>query len=78
MIYMNMSQKIIRQRGIDEGMGYYLIVISNNQTNTDWGHQTDASLDGKIKRYVYESGKQPSRWSGKEWANGCIEFFGSI
>ena len=31
--------KNIRQRGIDEGMGYYLIVISNNQTNTDWGHQ---------------------------------------
>ena len=44
--------KGIRQRGIDEGMGYYLIVISNNQTNTDWGHQTDASLDGR-NRGVY-------------------------
>ena len=44
--------KGIRQRGIDHHMGYYLIVISNNQTNTDWGHQTDASLDGR-NRGVY-------------------------
>ena len=44
--------KGIRDRGIKEGMGYYLIVISNNQTNTDWGKQTDASLDGR-NRTVY-------------------------
>ncbi|MDD7281459.1 MAG: pyruvate formate lyase family protein, partial [Erysipelotrichaceae bacterium] len=44
--------KGIRNRGIEQGMGYYLIVISNNQTNTDWGKQTDASLDGR-KRGVY-------------------------
>lgn len=44
--------KGIRQRGIDKGMGYYLIVISNNQTNTDWGHKTSASLDGR-KSGVY-------------------------
>lgn len=39
--------KGIRNRGIQAGLGYYLIVISNNQTNTDWGHQTAASLDGR-------------------------------
>ncbi|MCI1666225.1 MAG: pyruvate formate lyase family protein [Atopobiaceae bacterium] len=39
--------KGVRDRGIDAGMGYYLIVISNNQTNTDWGHKTAASLDGR-------------------------------
>jgi len=44
--------KGIRQKGIDNKMGYYLIVISNNQTNTDWGHQTAASLDGR-KSGVY-------------------------
>lgn len=44
--------KGIRQKGIDNDMDYYLIVISNNQTNTDWGHETDASLDGR-KRGVY-------------------------
>lgn len=39
--------KGIRNRGIERGMGYYLIVISNNQTNTDWGHRTAASPDGR-------------------------------
>lgn len=39
--------KNIRQRGIDRGMQYYLIVISNNQTNTEWGRETAASLDGR-------------------------------
>lgn len=44
--------KGMRQRGIDNGMGYFLIVISNNQLNTEWGHETDASLDGR-RRGVY-------------------------
>lgn len=39
--------KGISQRGIDYGMQYYLIVISNNQTNTDWGRATGASADGR-------------------------------
>mgnify|MGYP001218807865 CR=1 FL=1 len=37
----------IRRRGIDAGMQYYLIVISNNQLNTEWGRRTAASLDGR-------------------------------
>lgn len=37
----------IRQRGIAAGMQYYLIVISNNQLNTEWGRRTAASLDGR-------------------------------
>jgi pyruvate-formate lyase len=39
--------KGVRDRGIAAGMGYYLIVLSNNQTNTDWGHTTAASADGR-------------------------------
>ncbi len=39
--------KGMRERGIQAGMGYFLIVISNNQTNTDWGKQTAASYDGR-------------------------------
>ncbi|PZG37320.1 pyruvate formate-lyase [Listeria ivanovii] len=39
--------KGIRDRGIEKGMDYYLIVISNNQTNTEWGRRTSASLDGR-------------------------------
>lgn len=37
----------IRDRGIKAGMQYYLIVISNNQLNTEWGRRTAASLDGR-------------------------------
>ena len=37
----------IRDRGIRAGMQYYLIVISNNQLNTEWGRRTAASLDGR-------------------------------
>lgn len=40
--------KGIRDRGIEKGMQYYLIVISNNQTNTEWGRETSASLDGRF------------------------------
>ena len=46
------TAKSVRQKGIDLGMDYFLIVISNNQTNTDWGLQTAASLDGR-RRGVY-------------------------
>ncbi|WES70120.1 pyruvate formate lyase family protein [Superficieibacter sp. HKU1] len=36
-----------RDRGIKKGMDYFLIVISNNQVNTEWGRTTTASLDGR-------------------------------
>ncbi len=39
--------KGVRDRGIAAGMQYYLIVISNNQLNTEWGRRTAASLDGR-------------------------------
>lgn len=51
--------KQIRNRGIENGMDYYLIVISNNQTNTDWGHQTDASLDGRLKGVYMNPANNP-------------------
>ena len=40
--------KGIRNRGIDAGIQYFLIVISNNQLNTEWGRATAASLDGRF------------------------------
>lgn len=55
----------IRQRGIDKGMGYYLIVISNNQTNTDWGHETDASLDGRLKGVYMNPANNPQGGQAK-------------
>ena len=51
--------KGIRTRGIEQGMDYYLIVISNNQTNTDWGHQTDASLDGRLRGVYMNPANNP-------------------
>ena len=57
--------KGIRQRGIDHGMGYYLIVISNNQTNTDWGHDTDASLDGRARSLYLNPANNPQGGAAK-------------
>lgn len=38
----------VRDRGIAIGMQYFLIVISNNQLNTEWGNRTAASPDGRL------------------------------
>mgnify|MGYP000902496396 FL=1 len=57
--------KGIRQRGIGKGMGYYLIVISNNQTNTDWGHKTSASLDGRRKGQYMNPANNPQGGAAK-------------
>lgn len=39
--------KGVRDRGIEAGMQYFLVVISNNQLNTEWGRTTGASPDGR-------------------------------
>ncbi|OCN05872.1 pyruvate formate-lyase [Erysipelotrichaceae bacterium MTC7] len=57
--------KGIRDRGIEKGMQYYLIVISNNQTNTDWGHQTGASLDGRKKGVYLNPANNPQGGAAK-------------
>ncbi len=57
--------KGIRQRGIDRGMGYYLIVISNNQTNTDWGHKTSASADGRKSGMFMNPANNPQGGAAK-------------
>ena len=57
--------KGIRNRGIENGMDYYLIVISNNQTNTDWGHQTDASLDGRLKGVFMNPANNPQGFAAR-------------
>lgn len=57
--------KTTRQKGIEEGMDYFLIVISNNQTNTDWGHQTDASLDGRLRGIYMNPANNPQGGAAK-------------
>ena len=58
--------KGIRKAGIDNGMGYYLIVISNNQTNTDWGRETAASLDGRNSRVYMNPANNPQGGAAKK------------
>lgn len=64
--------KGIRQKGIDNHMGYYLIVISNNQTNTDWGHETDASLDGRNKGVFMNPANNPQGGAAKSGPTACL------
>ena len=51
--------KGVRQSGIDNNMQYYMIVISNNQTNTEWGRLTDASYDGRVKGQFLNPANNP-------------------
>lgn len=67
--------KGIRNRGIAKGMGYYLIVISNNQTNTDWGHMTSASLDGRKSGVYMNPANNPQ---GNAAKNGPTAVLNSI
>ncbi len=49
----------IRERGIAAGMQYFLIVISNNQLNTEWGRRTAASLDGRFSGMYMNPANNP-------------------
>ena len=64
--------KGIRDRGIEAGLGYYLIVISNNQTNSDWGLQTDASLDGRKKGMYMNPANNPVGGAAKNGPTACM------
>ena len=46
-------------------MQYYLIVISNNQTNTEWGRQTAASLDGRLSGTYMNPANNPQGGADK-------------
>lgn len=49
----------VRDRGIAAGMQYYLIVISNNQLNTEWGRRTAASYDGRRRGQFMNPANNP-------------------
>ena len=49
----------VRNRGIAAGMQYFMIVISNNQLNTDWGLETAASVDGRLKGMYMNPANNP-------------------
>ena len=51
--------KGVRDRGIKAGMQYFLIVISNNQLNTEWGNMTAASPDGRLSGMYMNPANNP-------------------
>lgn len=57
--------KGVRDRGIAIGMQYYLIVISNNQLNTEWGNETGASPDGRLSRIYMNPANNPQGGANK-------------
>ncbi len=64
-----------RDRGRELGMGYYLIVISNNQTNTDWGLMTAASPDGRRAGLYLNPANNPQAGAAK---NGPTAMLNSL
>jgi pyruvate-formate lyase len=54
-----------RDRGIGIGMQYFLIVISNNQLNTEWGLKTGASPDGRLSGMYMNPANNPQGGADK-------------
>ena len=57
--------KGVRNRGIEAGMQYFLIVLSNNQLNTEWGNQTAASPDGRLSEMYMNPANNPQGGADK-------------
>lgn len=57
--------KGVRDRGIAIGMQYFLIVISNNQLNTEWGNRTGASPDGRLAGMYMNPANNPQGGANK-------------
>ena len=59
--------KGVRNRGIEAGMQYFLIVLSNNQLNTEWGNQTAASPDGRLSEMYMNPANNPQGGADKSY-----------
>lgn len=67
--------KGVRNRGIKIGMQYFLVVISNNQLNTEWGNRTAASPDGRLSGMYMNPANNPQGGADK---NGPTAMLNSI
>jgi len=65
----------VRNAGINAGMQYYLIVISNNQVNTEWGRRTGASADGRLAGMYMNPANNPQGGADK---NGPTAMLNSL
>ena len=70
--------KGVRQRGIDAGMQYFLIVISNNQLNTEWGRVTGASLDGRLSGMYMNPANNPQGGANKRGPTAMLNSLAKI
>lgn len=70
--------KGVRQRGIDAGMQYFLVVISNNQLNTEWGRQTGASLDGRYSGLYMNPANNPQGGANKKGPTAMLNSLAKI
>jgi len=71
----NHVAKGVRESGIKAGMQYYLIVISNNQVNTEWGRKTGASTDGRLAGMYMNPANNPQGGADK---NGPTAMLNSL
>lgn len=62
----------VRDRGIAAGMQYFLIVISNNQLNTEWGNRTAASADGRLRGLYMNPANNPQGGAAKNGPTGML------
>jgi pyruvate-formate lyase len=67
--------KRIRNRGIKKGMQYFLIVISSNSLNTEWGIKTSASADGRLSGMYMNPANNPQGGADK---NGPTAMLNSL
>ena len=70
--------KGVRNRGIAIGMQYFLIVISNNQLNTEWGNRTAASPDGRLSCMYMNPANNPQGGANKRGSVQNIKFSPSM
>ncbi len=73
-LYEHVAQGI-RNRGIKKGMQYFLIVISNNSLNTEWGIKTGASPDGRLNGTFMNPANNPQGGADK---NGPTAMLNSL
>ncbi len=65
----------VRDSAERHGLDSYLVVIINNQTNTDWGRNTAASYDGRHKGVYMAPGNNPQSGADK---NGPTAMLNSL
>ena len=76
-LYLHVA-KGVRQRGIDAGMQYFLIVISNNQLNTEWGRTTGASPDGRFAGMYMNPANNPQGGANKRGPTAMLNSLAKI